>query len=282
MSRRCGAENAQRADFPVGAGSALGPGKMTKRQGVEVTLPSFESLRGIARLFVFAPTSLAVLLAACGGASVSAPGDGGAGSSSGGSSSGSGSGSSSGTVSGSSSGSVSGSSSGGSSSGGSSGGALPAGCPSAPPVNGSSCSAPSLSCQYGTDQDIACDTWSVCTASIWTTTLPVTPSQNPNVICPTPLPGTDGCPSTYPSAGQNCPQVGQCAYPQGLCACHVAGQPWICDDPGAGCPDPRPEPGAACGASGATCNYGSCPFDSGVQMTCTGGVWIAQSSCLKG
>jgi hypothetical protein len=198
--------------------------------------------------------ALAALLFACGGQSQNPPG---------GSSSGSGSSSGGGS---------------GGSSGSSSGGESP-GCPSSPPASNTPCTIP-LSCEYGDDPDPQCNTLASCENDSWTTSPPIEAS------CPTSPPGTRGCPVSFSQVpvGQACVIAAECAYPQGRCACteQVSGpaQPnggstWVCETPGAGCPEPRPLAGTSCNANpNLTCDYGACTLPGGVNMQCTDGAWV--------
>ena len=213
-----------------------------------------------------------------------------------GTSSGSGSGSSGGSSSSGGSGSGSGSSGGSSSSGGSgsgggsSGAVVQTGCPVSPPAVGVPCTG-SLTCQYGTDPDVQCDTVSTCNAGYWFMT-----AASGGPLCPTSQPGQNGCPASYP-AGQSCAGEGAgCAYFEGVCACENpdpvvvqgedAGLTWECAVPSAGCPNPRPQPGTYCGNVGEVCTYGDCITPGGpVEMTCTstgGGEWaLTVESCAE-
>jgi hypothetical protein len=246
-----------------------------------------------------AVVAITALLVACGGVSLNPPGDSGSGSGGGSSSGSTGSssgfaGSSSGFA-GSSSGSTgsssgfAGSSSGstGSSSGGSSGGSNSSGsssgvvlspaCPNTPPEDGAPCNV-ELSCEYGSDPDILCNTLSICQSGSWSTSYP-----DGAGICPTSVPGTNGCPSSFPSEGEVCSTSSVCAYPQGLCSCsdqspvllEDAGFTWGCDLPAAGCPEPRPHAGTSCSDQGQICYYGECSLGS-AQQTCTNGTWNVQ------
>lgn len=229
---------------------------------------------GIAVAFFFACS------AACGGATTHPPGENGPGSSSGGSSGGGASSGSGGSGSG-------GGSSGGTGSGSSSGGGKSPNCPSSPPTNGGTCTSPNLSCEYGGDPNIACDTVLNCEPTGLSNATWVLSQSFPNgETCPTPAPGTDGCPAAYPASNTSCdlPSALTCGYPQGLCGCGFpcdgaclpvdGGAVWICEDPGQGCPEPRPLAGTACSDEGLACNYGSCNLPGGpAGMTCTDGFW---------
>jgi hypothetical protein len=167
----------------------------------------------------------------------------------------------------------------------SSGDGAAAGCPASAPAAGSKCTTSLLACQYGDDPDLSCDTTAVCQSGVW-----VLVTNGPSAtlaVCPTPLPGASGCPSTY-SSGQSCASGGPCAYPQGLCTCTNASPVspnliWMCETPAAGCAEPRPRVGGSCGTEGQVCDYGACYLPSGtVEMTCTGGKWavaVSPSGC---
>jgi len=247
------------------------------------------------RLVSLGSVLVAALLAACGGATVSPIGGG---SSSGGSGSGSGSGGSSSGGS-SSGGSSGGSSSGGSSSGGgssssgsgsgSSSGGGSGGCPTSAPASGGACTG-TLSCEYGGDPDVECDTLAVCVNGAWSVT-----DSPTDGLCPTSPPGKNGCPGSYSDVpvGQGCSGVTECDYPQGRCGCTLqqggpaqfpdAGAQWVCEQPTKGCPEPRPQAGTACDSSGVNeCDYGSCALPGGVLMVCTNGTWgVEYTACAE-
>ena len=199
---------------------------------------------------------------ACGGASQSPPGavskDDGGGSSSGGANGSSGAASSS-------------------SGAGSSSGALPPGCPATPYGGGTPCTG-TTSCEYGSDPNIACDTLSICAQGVWQTVSP-----SPGFACPTRAPGESGCPTAYPGTGPACsPLALSCAYAEGLCICGPpgsgdplppddAGVSWACNDPGPGCPEPRPAAGSVCQDNEMTCDYGV----ENLALQCTNGRWVA-------
>ncbi|MGO8991710.1 MAG: hypothetical protein ACLQVI_00170 [Polyangiaceae bacterium] len=243
-------------------------------------LSNFAHVRRSRRAALFAALLVAgVASAACGGVSANPPGGGG--SSSGGGSSGGSSGGGSGSSSGGSSGGSSGSSSGGTNSG----------CPTSPPANYASCSNDALSCEYGGDQDLQCDTLAVCNNGVWSVSDAPTDG-----LCPTSLPGKNGCPDSYAAVpqGESCTSEIECAYPQGRCGCTVpqggpvqifdggVGSTWVCDDPGSGCPEPRPQAGTSCSSEGQSCDYGTCTLPGGTPMTCTDGRWtVANGVCAE-
>jgi hypothetical protein len=105
------------------------------------------------------------------------------------------------------------------------------------------------------------------------------------------MPGTDctdwsGCPT---SAGTGmCGENGAyCDYPTERCECSVGEPPtampyWHCEDPGSGCPVPRPRLGTPCtsGAAIILCDYGgNCnEITGGVDEECIGDIWVQTKS----
>jgi hypothetical protein len=89
--------------------------------------------------------------------------------------------------------------------------------------------------------------------------------------------------SDVSDGGATCTTQGlTCHYSLGRCYCgFIFGPPqptvdggtssWLCDDPGTGCPQPRPRVGSPCTQEGQTCQYLTCDF----AQQCTGGVWQA-------
>ena len=168
------------------------------------------------------------------------------------------------------------------SSSGSSNGSGPGGtaCPSAAPNAKTACAVAGLQCEYGADPDLSCDDLATCSSGSWQLT-----GGSSAQTCPTPA-ASGACPATYSAAetAGSCSASGTaCGYPQGRCDCAVAtgGPPtvgtkatrWLCDNPGTGCPMPRPRVGSTCTQSGLTCNYGACSIPDGVGLACTGGLW---------
>jgi hypothetical protein len=159
--------------------------------------------------------------------------------------------------------------------------ANPAGpCPESVPTPGSACSREGLECEYGTSQYPGCDIVVQCSSGAWQ-------NQSFGGNCPS-GPNPAGCPASmsdvHPGAVCN-PQVGACHYPLGQCYCGqffgppvpaldggVPEQTWTCDDPGPGCPQPRPRLGTPCTAEGQSCMYLTCDFG----QQCTGGLWQGQ------
>ena len=169
--------------------------------------------------------------------------------------------------------------------GGNDGGGLVSECGTSVPTSGKACSTPNLRCEYGSDPNLDCNTVAACAGGAWL----VERSGGPN--CPTPS-GSKSCPSTYASVpvGKACLSQGTaCGYPEGRCLCtmalsgppQVGGDPhWFCDDPGAGCPSPRPRVGGACAEDHQFCDYGSCSLPGGTALRCETGRWVeAQVPC---
>ncbi len=152
-------------------------------------------------------------------------------------------------------------------------------CPATQPADGTPCTRESLECEYGQSQYPGCDVIVQCSAGFWGTAF------GPAGYCPT-GPNPDGCPasmSDVSGGGATCTSQGlSCHYALGQCYCgDIFGPPqqqdggtytWSCDDPGPGCPQPRPRVGSSCTQEGQSCNYFICAWS----QQCTGGVWQAQ------
>jgi hypothetical protein len=157
-------------------------------------------------------------------------------------------------------------------------------CPTSPPSQGAACSHPGLTCEYGSDPNVYCDTVAQCMGGAWEVNVP------PPSGCPTP-PNPSACPATFASVpvGQHCGNlVGTtCDYAQGFCGCAVPSMGpypddasavaiWICDSPQAGCPMPRPKLGTACSQEGLQCDYSPCSLPTGTSLVCQSGAWQEQ------
>jgi hypothetical protein len=158
------------------------------------------------------------------------------------------------------------------------------GCPATAPAPGSSCTIEDLQCEYGQSEYPGCDKIVQCSSGAWGGLL------GPPSLCPGPNPA--GCPATMADATGSCqPGSGgfafSCYYATGGCYCGSLGGPvgvepdgavapadWQCDNPGPGCPLPRPRIGTACTLEGTMCNYLECNF----AQTCMGGVWMDQET----
>jgi hypothetical protein len=165
-------------------------------------------------------------------------------------------------------------------------------CPAAIPASGS-CSTPGLQCESGNDQDLTCDGYIVCTEDPYESNS-LKWSIVPGLVsppCPTSGAGIGGCPSTYAEviSGQACSDNGlECGYPQGRCACTTPvslapvsdGPSWVCEQPGTGCPEPRPRLGTSCETPRQQCDYGSCTLPNGTALICQSGSWATlQTAC---
>jgi hypothetical protein len=160
------------------------------------------------------------------------------------------------------------------------GGASP--CPSTSPGDGSACAPQGLTCEWGSSTVQDCDTVAFCNGGRWQVTSP-----GPGGLDCKPGPAAM-CPSSFTSVPResHCSPYGlYCDYAQGRCACAVPAGPgfpadasaaavWLCQDPAAGCPQPRPLLGSACSQEGVQCDYGACTIPGGNGETCQGGVWI--------
>lgn len=154
-------------------------------------------------------------------------------------------------------------------------------CPAQAPALGSACADEDLQCEYGQSEYPACDTVVQCSSGSWQ-------SYPMGGVCPAPNPSS--CPPTMAAAnGSSCDPgpygATSCFYPTGGCYCGSLGGPipiepdggyppqtWFCDDPGPGCPLPRPRIGSTCTDEGVSCQYLQCNF----AQSCTGGVWVSQ------
>jgi hypothetical protein len=156
-----------------------------------------------------------------------------------------------------------------------------------PPQTGSSCTN-GVTCEYGTDAGLQCNTLATCTDGAW-----FVQAAQTGAPCPTAPPGANGCPATFADVpvGQACAVSAGCAYADGLCACTSAalGGPvessrvWVCAQSATGCPEPRPRAGAACSEENQNCDYGACTVPGAPEMECTNGRWVAESvACASG
>jgi len=151
-------------------------------------------------------------------------------------------------------------------------------CPASAPGPGDACTREGLECEYGTSQYPACDLVVQCSSGAWQ-------SESFGGDCPSGA-NPPGCPATMGGVpvGAACDaNIGTCHYALGQCYCGGffggpqppspdGGGPtatWSCDDPGPGCPQPRPRVGAACTQEGQSCMYFTCDFGE----QCTGGIW---------
>jgi hypothetical protein len=153
-------------------------------------------------------------------------------------------------------------------------------CPAIQPAVGAPCTQESLQCEYGASQYPGCDAIMQCSAGFWGT------GYGPAGYCPT-GPNPDVCPASMndvSDGGATCSTPGlTCHYSLGGCYCgDIFGPPqpqqdggtytWSCDNPGPGCPQPRPRVGSPCTQEGQSCQYLTCAW----AQQCTGGLWQGQ------
>jgi hypothetical protein len=160
------------------------------------------------------------------------------------------------------------------------------GCPKTTPAAGTPCPEPTMSCEYGSDPEIACDTVMTCETDTWRKT------QTPRASgCATT--NAPECPASYAAVlatmSQSCGPAVDCYYPEARCSCEEvclgacvhpldAGPgplSWSCDGAPATCPSPRPRLGSPCTSmmESLACDYGSCTGN--VALQCQGGSWLA-------
>jgi hypothetical protein len=154
---------------------------------------------------------------------------------------------------------------------------LPGPCPAAAPNEGAACSASGqLYCEYGSSEFIGCDLVMSCNQGAW---------QKTNFSeCPPPGPNPAACPATLAAVplGQTCTPAGlECDYMFARCFCNDPFGPpppdsgiaptWACDDPGPGCPQPRPRLGTACSGQ-QVCTYETCSYSE----QCVNGYWSGE------
>ncbi len=155
-------------------------------------------------------------------------------------------------------------------------------CPTSPPADGSACGPQGLTCEWGSSPVQGCDTMALCNGGRWQVTVPGPGGFD----CGGGPQGT--CPASFASVPResHCSPYGlDCDYADGRCACTVPAGPgfpldasaeaeWLCQDPAAGCPQPRPLVGSTCSQEGLECDYGACDIPGGNAETCQGGLWI--------
>ncbi len=161
-------------------------------------------------------------------------------------------------------------------------------CPLSMPSVGGICTG-ELTCEFGNDPRVSCDTLLTCSAGAWQTAQP--PSATG---CSTMNPAS--CPASFADATsmESCAMGVSCYYPEARCYCGstVPGEPlrWLCDTgtnttPGASagqpCPSPRPRIGAVCAEAGEVCDYGYCQDDD-VALLCAGGIWTVTPASTNG
>lgn len=81
-----------------------------------------------------------------------------------------------------------------------------------------------------------------------------------------------GTTCSYPQGFCGCSVGSGGPYPEDASAVAT----WICDAPAQGCPQPRPKLGTACSQEGLECDYSSCSLPSGASIVCQNGAWQNQ------
>jgi hypothetical protein len=162
------------------------------------------------------------------------------------------------------------------------------------PADGTACSSPGATCEYGGDTPATlCSTMVRCYGATDSspTTWHVTP-PDPSCVSQ-PSQDSPSCPATFGALmnGAACPLSGnECVYPEGVCSCtacydgasQVADKQWTCVGfSGAAdrCPNSRPDIGTACPTDGMTCSYGA-PCElilDWYPMECKNGAWAVQA-----
>lgn len=149
----------------------------------------------------------------------------------------------------------------------------PPGCPAAMPADGEPCAPATLQCEYGNFDWSDCNSTATCTTKGWSVAPP------PAAICAT---NNTMCPSTAAEVqrGAACSRAGvTCFFAETTCACSdkvgTGGEAiWVCDDPPAGCPGPRPHLGEPCTDDGRVCDYSSCGAAiHNIEQECRDGYW---------
>jgi hypothetical protein len=158
-------------------------------------------------------------------------------------------------------------------------GAAATACPAAQPTPGDPCSTSldGLSCEFGTDPDLACNALLECSGGRWVVSTLATNAQEPG--CPTAR--DPSCPASESQVprGQSCSAAMTCGYADGICDCMIPPLPavgsltWFCNAADTTCPSVRPRVGDSCTSGGQTCNYGACTLPQGVALQCDGGTW---------
>jgi hypothetical protein len=163
-------------------------------------------------------------------------------------------------------------------------------CPTSRPPTGRPCGT-SLTCEYGSDPEVSCDTLLGCLDGGWSIT-----SEPEEAGCG--RTNSASCPATFSAIteGTPCSAYGtECYFPEARCWCDtgLGGMPlaWDCDIattqtdsgffiPDGGCPEPRPRLGTPCSASdvGLSCEYGNSCW----ALRCPSGAWVlGNNGCIK-
>ncbi len=166
-------------------------------------------------------------------------------------------------------------------------------CPATMPTAGAACPATKptpVSCEYGSDPALECDTVMTCNAGAWTV------SQTPFAggFCATTSAALCPASSALVAQGTTCGSTfAECSYPDARCECRCPGpgngvncvpataaMTWQCDtlsNQTGNCPATRPRLGTPCATPSETCYYEGSPGPAcwGDVVMCTAdGVWI--------
>ncbi len=162
-------------------------------------------------------------------------------------------------------------------------------CPSTLPAPSSTCSVPTLECQYGTDARPWCRDRAACTLTSTATKETVWIVGKDESIyangagCSEAAPA---CPGAAPNTDDPCSEPNLCAYQAngvsctcydrnaGCGACDATNYRWTCAPlPPAPCPSTPPNVGSACAPEGTSCKYGKCGTLAAATVTCASGAW---------
>jgi hypothetical protein len=132
-----------------------------------------------------------------------------------------------------------------------------------------------LTCEYGNDPNIACNSVFVCAGAVGSTSWrSVAPEAG--ATCPTTIPALDPtCPKTVPSGLCDDASTPLCHYATGYCTCigTSSDRHWGCDSQDPKCPHPRPSLGTPCDEDNLRCYYLDCNVPWGTALICNESTW---------
>jgi hypothetical protein len=152
------------------------------------------------------------------------------------------------------------------------------GCPSSPPVAGTSCPTLGLACTWGSDPRSECVTDATCAG---TPSAALTWDIGPQASC---APLASCCPATEPSGNASCTpaELGvTCVYLGSAFTCSSScggpirvgqGDTWCVTALEPGCPSLVPNLGTECATQGLVCQYNDCAA-GGIAISCDDGIW---------
>lgn len=158
-------------------------------------------------------------------------------------------------------------------------------CPSAPPVNGSSCSENGIACTYGDSLRLDCRTQAECFDNEWSVYDGSSCVQPPQATCPASPPDEGSACESIDSQGNlsTGDSAISCIYDTNtFCVCRECpdgfcddGPGWECLPPPADdrCPSVSPNLGETCDVAGLSCEYGDPCLDDGSSRFCRNGYW---------